>query len=247
MIRIRDNLWQVGGMGITDKSDAGVFLVRFGKKAALIDAGSGKDHAGLKRNIDKCLEKDVELEYLLLTHCHFDHSGGADAIREDYGCRIAAHELDAAHLESGNDRVTGAPWYGAHAEPFPIDIKWSGSEYSFTVGNAVIKAIHCPGHSPGSVAYTADMDGELILFGSDVHGPLHKDLLSDEKLYLKSLSRLLELQADVLAESHFGVIEPREEVEAFIEQWRSPIGVSHYAVLYAPDDWDTRRRKPKTD
>lgn len=243
LIEIRNNLWQVGGMGITDKSDAGVFLVRFGQSAALIDAGTGRDHAGLRTNIDKCLGPDVQLEYLLLTHCHFDHSGGANAIRKDYGCQIVAHELDAVYLESGDDRVTGAPWYGAKAQPFPIDVKWRGDRRSFSVGDGLIDAIHSPGHSPGSVAYATVIDCELVLFGSDVHGPLHSDLLSDEKQYLHSLTRLLELNADLLIESHFGAIEPREEVNAFIEYWRSPIGVSHYAVLYAPDDWDSRRRK----
>ncbi len=246
-VNIRNNLWQVGGMGITDKSDAGSFLVRFGRKAALIDAGSGRDHDGLRRNIDKCLESDIELEYLLLTHCHFDHSGGADAIRANYGCRIAAHELDAVYLESGDDIVTGAPWYGAHARPFQVDIKWNGPSHYFSVGDGLINAMHCPGHSPGSVVYTTELDGELVLFGSDIHGPLHKYFLSDEKHYLDSLTRLLGLNSDLLLESHFGVIEPREEVEAFIERWRSPIGVSHYAVLYAPDDWDIRRKKPKAD
>ncbi len=247
IIKIRDNLWQVGGIGITDKSDAAIFLLRFGAKAILVDAGSGKDHSGLKRNIDKCLGSDAKLEYLLLTHCHFDHSGGADAVRSDYGCLIAAHELDAVYLESGDDRVTGAPWYGDHAKPFMVDIKWSGSEYSFSVGEHVIKAMHCPGHSPGSVAYTTELGGELVLFGSDIHGPLHKDLLSNEEDYIDSLTRLLDLDADLLLEGHFGPVEPKEEVEAFIEQWRSPIGVSHYAILYAPDDWDIRRKKPKKD
>ncbi len=246
-LKIRENLWQVGGIGITDKSDAAVFLLVSGGKAVLVDAGSGRDHAGLKRNIDECLGPDAKLEYLLLTHCHFDHSGGASAIRAEYGCVIAAHELDAAYLESGDDRVTGAPWYGGQAEPFVIDIKWSGSEYSFNIGDTAIRAIHCPGHSPGSVAYLTELNGELALFGSDIHGPLHKDLLSNEEKYLDSLTRLMDLGVDLLLEGHFGAIEPKEEVEAFIEQWRSPIGVSHYAVLYAPDDWDIRRSKSKAD
>lgn len=245
--KIRNNLWQVGGTGITVMSDAGVFLLRFGPKAALIDAGSGLAHDELKRNIDNCLKPDCQLEYLFLTHCHYDHSGGANAIRADYGCRIVAHELDAVYLENADQRVTGVPFYGGRVDPLPVDIKWKGNKESFRVGESLLNAIHCPGHSPGSAVYTTEIDGELILFGSDVHGPLHKDFLSNEQDYLDSLTKLLELGADVLLESHFGVIEPKEEVEAFIEYWRSPIGVSHYAVLYAPDDWDIRRKKPKTD
>jgi glyoxylase-like metal-dependent hydrolase (beta-lactamase superfamily II) len=241
-IRVKNNLWQVGGMGLTDPSDAAVYLVRFGDKAALIDAGSGRGHQQLTKNIAECLEPNVQLEYLLLTHCHFDHTGGAQAVRDEYGCRIVAHELDAIYLESGDNRVTGAVWYGARLEPFAIDIKLQGQESILEIGSGTVTAIHCPGHSPGSVVYTTDIDGQLILFGQDVHGPIHSELLSDEKQYLESLGRLLDLEADLLLEGHFGVIEPKEEVRAFIENWRSPLGVSHYAILYAPDDWQAKLR-----
>lgn len=224
-------------MELTDQADAAVYLVRFGEAAALIDAGSGRNHPQLRKNIAECLGPHVRLEYLLLTHCHLDHTGGAQAVRDEYGCRIAAHELDAIYLESGDNRVIGAAWYGARLEPFSVDIKLRGQESTLSIGSGAVTAIHCPGHSPGSVVYTTRIDGQLILFGQDIHGPIHSDFLSDEKQYLESLGRLLDLHADVLLEGHFGVIEPREEAQAFIEYWRSPIGVSHYAILYAPDDW----------
>ncbi len=33
-----NNLWQVGGGGLTDPSDAAIYLVRFGDRAAMVDA-----------------------------------------------------------------------------------------------------------------------------------------------------------------------------------------------------------------
>jgi glyoxylase-like metal-dependent hydrolase (beta-lactamase superfamily II) len=207
---------------MTDPSDAAVYLVRFGDKAALIDAGTGRDHARLKKNIAECLEPGVQLEYLLLTHCHFDHSGGAVAVRDEYGCRITAHELDAIYLESGDNRVTDAARHRAHLEPFAVDIRLYGQESTLIVGSGTVRAIHCPGHSPGSVVYTTDIEGELILFGQDVSGPLHSELLSDEKQYLASLARLENLNADVLLEGHFGVFETQKEVREFIEYCKSP-------------------------
>jgi len=231
--KIRDNLWQVGGRGLTDPADAAIYLARFGGKAALIDAGTGRDHPQVKKNIDKCLQPNVQLEYLLLTHCHFDHTGGAQAVRDDYGCRIVAHELDAIYMESGDNRVTGAVQYGTIFEPFSIDIKLQGRESILAVGDSNVTAMHCPGHSPGSVAYTVRMDDRLILFGQDISGPLHSDLLSDEKQYLASLGRLADLEADILLEGHFGVIEPKEEVREFINYWRSSTrGNSIYGILY---------------
>ena len=221
-IRIRNNLWQVGGNGLTDPADAAIYLVRFGNNAALVDAGSGRDHPQLRKNIAECLGPDVQLEYLLLTHCHFDHTGGAKALRDEFGCRIVMHELDAIYIESGDNRVTGAAWYGASLQPFTIDIKLQGQESTLSVGSGTVKAIHIPGHSPGSVVYATEIDGELILFGQDAHGPIHSDLLSDEKQYLDSLGRLLDLNADVLLEGHFGIIETKKEVREFLENCISP-------------------------
>jgi glyoxylase-like metal-dependent hydrolase (beta-lactamase superfamily II) len=221
-IKIKNNLRQVGGRGLTDPSDAAVYLVCFGDKAALVDAGSGRNSSQLFKNIAECLEPDTRIEYLLLTHCHFDHTGGARAVRDEYGCRIVAHELDAIYLESGDNRVTGAARHGACIEPFAVDIKLQGRESNFSVGSGAVTAIHCPGHSPGSVVYTTEIDGQLILFGQDVHGPIRSELLSDEKQYLESLAALLELEADVLLEGHFGVIETKQEVREFIQSCITP-------------------------
>ncbi|MGC8659730.1 MAG: MBL fold metallo-hydrolase [Desulfomonilaceae bacterium] len=221
-IKIRNNLWQVGGRGLTDPSDAAIYLVRFDNKAALVDAGTGRDHSQLRENIATCLEPNAQLEYLLLTHCHYDHTGGANAIRAEFGCQIVMHESDAVYIESGDNRVTGASWYGAHLEPFAIDIKLRGEETILSIGSGAVKAIYSPGHSPGSVVYTTEIDGELIIFGQDAHGPIHSDLLSDEKQYLDSLRKILNMDADVLLEGHFGIIETKKEVREFIENCITP-------------------------
>ena len=217
--KIKDDLWQVGGRGLTDPADAAIYLVRFGDKAALIDAGTGRDQPQLRKNIAKCLGAGVQLEYLLLTHCHFDHTGGAQAVRDDYGCRIVAHELDAIYIESGDNRVTGAVEYGATLEPFSIDIRLQGKESTIAIGSGTVTAIHCPGHSPGSVAYTTEIDGELILFGQDIHGPFMKDFGSDLKAWRKSMEKLLALNADILCEGHFGVYQPNKKVTEYIERY----------------------------
>ncbi len=233
--KIKNNLWRVGGRGLTDPSDAAVYLLRFGNKAALIDAGTGRDHSQLRENIAECLEANAQIEYLLLTHCHFDHAGGAKSLREEYGLRIVAHELDAIYLESGDNRVTGAARCGAVFEPFAVDIKLRGQESTLAFGTGSVTAIHCPGHSPGSVAYTTEIDGQLILFGQDIHGPLHSEFLSDEKQYVASLARLAALQADLLLEGHLGVIETKQEVREFIENWISPLEANLYTKLYTLD------------
>ncbi|MFC1835723.1 MBL fold metallo-hydrolase [Thermodesulfobacteriota bacterium] len=217
--QIMDNLWQVGGGGLTDAGDAAIYLIRFDDKAALIDAGTGQGHSRLRRHISDCLPTSVAIEYLLLTHCHFDHTGGAAAVRADFGCSIVAHELDAVHLEEGDSEVTAASWYGARFEPLTIDVKLRGEESTLSVGSGTITAIHWPGHSPGSVVYTTHIDDILVLFGQDVHGPIHPALLSDEAHYQASLKKLVNLEADLLLEGHFGTYRTKEEVRRFIESF----------------------------
>lgn len=217
--RIQNNLWQVGGGGLTDPADAAVYLISFGNKAALVDAGCGQGHSRLKKNITECLPSDVELEYLLLTHCHFDHTGGAAAVRNEFGCRIVAHELDAVYLEAGDGDVTAASWYGARLEPLTVDIKLQGEKSTLTIGSGVVTAVHWPGHSPGSVVYTTHIDGQTVLFGQDVHGPIHPALLSDEKQYQASLAKLLDLKADLLLEGHYGIFWTKEDTREFIQSF----------------------------
>ena len=218
-MKIVENLWQVGGAEFTTVEDAAIYLFRFGDKAALIDAGCGYAHHRLKKNISEVLPPNVEIEYLLLTHCHYDHSGGAEKVRDQYGCRIVAHELDAVFLETGNSTVTAATWYGARMEPLKIDHKIKPKTEAFQVGNGQLTAHHCPGHSPGSIVYLVELDTIRILFGQDVHGPLDDSFLSDHNDYRRSLRFMMQLDADILCEGHFGVYRGRKEVRRFIQSY----------------------------
>lgn len=88
-----------------------------------------------------------------------------------------------------------------------------------TVGSRSITALHWPGHSPGSLVYYTTMDDKLVLFGQDVHGPIHPALRSDAALYQKSLKKMLDLDADLLLEGHFGVVDGKEAVRRFIRSY----------------------------
>jgi glyoxylase-like metal-dependent hydrolase (beta-lactamase superfamily II) len=160
-----------------------------------------------------------QIEYLLITHCHFDHTGGIQGIRERTPCKVVAHELEAPFLEQGDDRVTAAKWYGSSLEPTEIDIKLGGDEEEIDLGGRRVKAIHTPGHSPGSVVYMTESEGLKVLFGQDVHGPLDPSLLSNSEDYMKSLNLLLSMEADVLCEGHFGIFRGKEEVANFIRSF----------------------------
>ncbi len=218
-MEVTSEIFQVGGPGLTSPEDAAIYLIHFGGGAALVDAGCGRSEDRLLKNIRSCGINLNQIECLLITHCHFDHTGGAKTLRDNLQCKTVAHELDAPFLERGDDAVTAATWYGSSIQPFTVDRKLSGAREDIRLGGRIIRAIHTPGHSPGSVAYEVESDGLKVLFAQDVHGPLDPSLLSDRENYMRSLKLLLSLEADILCEGHFGVYKGKKEVERFIRSY----------------------------
>ena len=218
--KITDEIFQVGGGRLTSSEDAAVYLINIDGRCALVDAGCGRLVGQLKRNIRACHIELDQIEYLLITHCHFDHTGGVKGLKDDLPRTIVvAHELEAPYLEQGDNTVTAARWYGAAMQPFSVDRKIAGAEEDIMLGERHIKALHVPGHSPGSMVYVMESEGHKVLFGQDVHGPLDPALKSDRAAYKKSLELLLSLEADILCEGHYGVINGAQEVMDFIKSF----------------------------
>jgi glyoxylase-like metal-dependent hydrolase (beta-lactamase superfamily II) len=217
-MQITSHVWQVGGED-SDPADAAVYLIASAGAAALVDAGTGRGAGRVLANVRRAGVEPRSVTHIFLTHCHYDHTGGAAALRDATGATLVAHALDAAFLEAGDPLVTAAAWYRAHLAPLPIDVKVTGGEQRFTVGELEVTFRHAPGHSPGSSVLTLRSDGQLVLFGQDVHGPLDDALRSVRADYRRSLEMLLALDADILCEGHFGVMVGRDEVRDFIESY----------------------------
>ena len=216
---ITNEIFQVGGNGFTSAEDAAIYLVAIQNHAVLVDAGCGRSSEKLFRNIQSHGTELNEIERLLITHCHYDHTGGIQAVREKSKCKVVMHEMDAVFLEDGNENVTGAAWYGASLKPMLVDFKLTGDRNSIEIGSRKIDAIHVPGHSPGSLVYVMESEGLKVLFGQDVHGPIHPSLLSNREHYIRSLNLMISLQADILCEGHYGIFRGKKNVADFIESF----------------------------
>jgi glyoxylase-like metal-dependent hydrolase (beta-lactamase superfamily II) len=219
-MEITSNIFVVGGSSESHRSDALIYLIKStGGDAALVDAGTGLGMKKVMKNINGYISDPSAIKYIFLTHCHYDHSGGINEIVRKTGAKVVAHELDALYMENGDKDVTAASWYGASFDPVHIDIKVSSDVEKFQVGDLDISYHHTPGHSPGSSVLTLESDGQLVLFGQDVHGPLNQVLLSDRKDYISSLEYMISLNADILCEGHFGIFKGKENVKEFIESY----------------------------
>jgi glyoxylase-like metal-dependent hydrolase (beta-lactamase superfamily II) len=201
-----------------------VYLVDCTNELAVIDAGASGDINKICKNIQTVGLNPNDISTLFITHCHMDHIGGAYSFRKNYGCKAVAHELDSEAIERADSNLTGAAWYNQELVPCTVDIKLSGSEGDFHVGNKAFKWFHTPGHTPGSISILLNTSEDSILFAQDVHGPFLPQFRSNVSDWAESMRKLIDLDFDILAEGHFGIYKPKKRAVGYIKSYLTQYG-----------------------
>ena len=126
-------------------------------RCAIIDPGDFDDY--LQSTIEKY--GTDKFDYILLTHCHFDHVSGVSRVKELTGARIAIFITDAPGLRDMFVNLS-APFTG-RGEVYPKpDIELADRE-KFKIGETEFTVMHTPGHTVGSCCFITDG----IIFSGD--------------------------------------------------------------------------------
>lgn len=157
-------------------------------KAAVIDPGYMSQR--LKDALSAPEIKSVD--YVLLTHGHFDHIMGVYGVKELTGAKVAIHSTEKKCLE--NERYSLA----SQVEPgkqksVTCDVELEDG-MTINVGSLEVKVIHTPGHTTGGCCFVVGdtiFAGDTLFAGSigrcDLPGGEYMALLSS----LKKLSKAL--------------------------------------------------------
>jgi len=216
--KIVDGVYLVGGQELTDIRDCCVYLVDGGSELALIDAGLGYSSRAILDNIKK-LGFDLSLlKYVIATHGHIDHIGGLSYF-QSLGAKVVGHALELDAISRGMAHLTAESYYKVSYQPVSVDLVLNGEMQDVTVGELTLRCLFTPGHTPGGISPYVDLNGCRILFGQDIHGPFNVSWGSDMEKWQVSMKKLIDLEADILCEGHFGVYQPAAKVRQYIEHY----------------------------
>jgi glyoxylase-like metal-dependent hydrolase (beta-lactamase superfamily II) len=180
-----------------------------GSGITLIDSGHAGSVPAIERALARLGASIADVRRLICTHGHPDHAGSARALA-DRGIEVFIHPADAENLEVGFGDVVRHPSRGrifaAMTPPLPGFTPLVDGDVLPVLGG--LRAIHTPGHTPGSVCLFAPRDGVLFVgdtlqrrFGRvSFASALYSD---DPALARDSVQRLASLDVRTIVFSHF--------------------------------------------
>ncbi len=135
------------------------YVVSDDEGTAMVIDPSFPDMSGV---LDLIAEKQLHVQYVINTHCHFDHVLGNEAIRSSVKAPLLIHENELPLLM--NASAQALEWLD-----LTVSVKEPDSYFidrdELTVGHLHFRILETPGHSPGGVClYCAE---EHVLFSGD--------------------------------------------------------------------------------
>jgi hydroxyacylglutathione hydrolase len=105
----------------------------------------------------------IDVNAILLTHCHFDHIGAVAPVAKATGAPVYCPEIEVPLL---TDIMAYVPWPGfGPFESHDPEHTVAGGEH-LSMAGLEIDVVFTPGHSPGHVTYAIPDEGAL--FSGDV-------------------------------------------------------------------------------
>ena len=198
------------------------YLVNEGRKA-LIDAGCPNSASTILKGIQRLGVDPKEVSYIIVTHIHLDHAGGAGTlVKEMPYAKVLVHPRGAKHLTDPTKLISSAMQVLSpeEMERYGLMNPVNPENVEVVDDNAVIelssqqrlKVVYTPGHAPHHLSLYEERNKGL--FTGDAIGMyfaeaefLFPETLPhdfDLRLALESIEKARQLRLEILYFAHFG-------------------------------------------
>jgi len=205
--------------------------------AAIVDAGPESTLPAIREQLGARGLKVTDVEAILVTHIHLDHSGGTGAlVRENPRLQVYVHSVGAPHMIDPTKLVAsatrlwgeGLPKMFGNTLPVPEEnLRILEGGEKIVLGNSKIDVEYTPGHAWHHVSYFDDSSG--VAFVGDTGG-IHIDngpfILPatpppdiDLEIWDKSFATILGRKPARLFLTHYGYSDdPAKDLSGFRER-----------------------------
>ena len=232
MEKIAENLYILGNIALP------TFLVLGEEKSALIDAGMTYMAPKYYDEIEEVMKDGVGPTYLLFTHSHFDHIGGAPHLVNKFpNMEMCAHSYLFDILKRDKARMSISHLSKTMAERFAPGNDLVENDFDFSIikpgkilndgdiidlgGGITIEVIDTPGHTNDSLSFfiphiKAVATGEAIGIphGSDLY--VSSEFLSSFDDYIASIKRIQKKRPEILLLGHQMIIY-KEDIDRYFD------------------------------
>jgi metallo-beta-lactamase class B len=162
----------------------------------LIDTLHEPHAAELLDNIRKAGFDPQDIRYVLITHGHFDHAGGAARLRRELkNARFVMTETGWSEAIAAASAMAGKP--GAW-DMIPRDIVGKDGD-TWTLGGRTVTMLETPGHTLGTASYLYDVHDGARSYRAVTVGGLGLNAIQNARqveLYIESVGKLDRLASD---------------------------------------------------
>lgn len=204
---------------------ANCYLV-LGENPYLVDTNVPKARARILRALSERELKPGDLQYILITHHHYDHTGSVAELKRLSGAKVAAGRMDAAVINGkqpppgpGKISLAGkligmlpSSWLDKYQkfETCEVDMELDDGDELEELG---LEVLALPGHTEGGVAlYNREggwaFVGDMVANIMGRPGPPFLSFSHDRKEILNSIQRLAELDLDYAFPGHGKILGP---------------------------------------
>lgn len=216
------------------KGDA-AFLIDDGKTSILYDTGFGFTGYAVAENIKNCLG-ERQLDYIFLTHSHYDHALGSPYILRKYpfakvvagkyavdifkrdGAKRVMKELDSKFAER-----CGITDYEFLGDELKVDVAVDEGDV-VKAGDMTFEVINLPGHTRCCVAFYFEKEGLLLsnetLGVYDGEKTIVPSCLVSYADTIDSMEKIEQLNIRKIVAPHLGLLD-KTQTEFFLKNMKS--------------------------
>jgi 2-aminobenzoylacetyl-CoA thioesterase len=211
---------------VTGGKGGSAYLVLGKDKTALMDCGMAYCAPDLINNIKKVLADGMKLDYIFLSHSHYDHIGAVPYLREVWpGVEVMAAEYAERILTKKSalqaiqelSRKAGQ-YYGENQlieyddDLMKVDRKISEGDM-FDLGGVRIRTLETPGHTKCSLSFLVN---EKVMFASETSGvisptgKIYSTFITSYRETIESNKKCQEANPQYIICPHSGWVNKRE-------------------------------------